>query len=65
MIEATLCGITVTTFKATINNETIMENLQSLTTSSFAGLREMREMLNIKINNHFIFQNRDSVCEKC
>ena len=61
----TLCGIVVTTFHAIMNDEKLMEDLQSSTPSSRVGLKVMRDVLNMKTCNHFIFHNKSDVYKKC
>ena len=57
MNVVTLCGIVVTTFQVTMNDEKTMEDLQLSTTSNRVGLKLIRDLLNMKTYNHFIFYN--------
>ena len=65
MNTATLYGIVVTAFNKIIENSTFIKKLQSSTTPSRAGLKVVRDTVNIKINDHFIFHSKISICKKC
>ena len=48
-----------------MKDEQMMPDLQSSVTSSRAGLKVIRDLLNEKIRNHSIFCNKSTICEKC